>query len=286
MNNKSKKVFKCTEPECEYESTRKYNLERHMLYHAAEQVHLYECKACDEAIKDNFNLTKHKASRKHCENVRNFFPDCVKVKTCTFSGAESILKTKPKYVNQYIVEKRSVAASKTGKIGFLKVDPNTQVCAYWCLACDEALKDEAEVKFHRTLKNHIHKVRDNFPECLKEHCYLLETKPHFINIYIIAKRSSKRSYVKIDREKPDQDDENDYDNDFEEETNEDEDFSGQIESCKQKIDQMIQEIQVSDPNKLKGPISKGISDMKRWTDTDESTYFKYNDLESQLEELL
>jgi hypothetical protein len=198
MNKVNKKVFKCEEPQCEYETARKFNLDRHMLYHAGEQVNTYYCLACDEAIKDTGNVTKHKWTFEHCENVRENFPKCCKVRCCSILGVSCLLKVQKKYVNKYIIKKQTTTYVKTVKVGKAKAEPVEII---------EEEEDEQEV----------------------------------------------------------------------------EDFTEPIKACKKKIESMIKEIS---SNKLNGLIEKRIVDMKQWTNLDESTYFKYNDLESQLEQLL
>jgi hypothetical protein len=197
MNNTNNKMFACDEPDCDYVSARKFNLERHQLYHSGEQVNAYYCLACDEPIKDLFNVKMHRFNEDHCENVREMFPECCKVRCCNILGVSALLKTQQKYVNKYIIKKQTTSSSKTVKIGKAKVEPV------------EVIEEEEEQEV--------------------------------------------------------------------------EDFTEPIKACKKKIESMMKEI---DSQKLKGLIGKRIVDMKQWTGSDEETYFKYNDLESQLEELL
>lgn len=203
----TKKVFKCTEPDCPYETNRKYNLSRHLLYHGGEQQNAYECVACDSPIKDSYNLKKHRHSKEHCENVRNKYPECCKTdKVCGVAGVGMLLRTEAKYVNKYIKKRQTMRLSNTVKIGKLKQNDDD----------DEPVVEEEE------------KV---------------------------------------------------------EEVEEEECFKDQIVKCEKNIAKYLEEIIAK---KLKGAgwIKNTKNDIKSWTGFDEETYFKFNDLEYQLEELL
>jgi hypothetical protein len=222
MNNTNKKLFTCNEPDCDYVSTRKFNLERHELHHCGEQINYYWCLACDEAIKDSYNVKMHRFSDDHCENVRENFPECCKVRCCSILGVSCLLKVQKKYVNKYIIKK------KTTTTNIVKINkPKTKAkpeddCTQLLRSCGIVPVDDDD--------------NEVFPEP------------------------------------------NDYDD-----KDEEDDYTNLIQACKKKIESMMKEI---DSSKLKGLISKRIVDMKQWTDSDESTYFKYNDLESQMECLI
>lgn len=65
--------FQCTE--CEYSTKLKFNYNRHMKAHEGLIKKKYHCDACDKYLTDKAHLKEHYQSSEHHRNVREHFPE-------------------------------------------------------------------------------------------------------------------------------------------------------------------------------------------------------------------
>lgn len=74
------KVFSCTE--CIYTTKHKGNYNRHVIMHSTEpkQHYRYECLACNEHVRDLYNLASHCRKETHILSVRTKYPETLKKK--------------------------------------------------------------------------------------------------------------------------------------------------------------------------------------------------------------